>query len=797
MLLHNRSAAWNLCKRKELREINGNCASASDIKTSRFNWVQNLYCSDWIGHFACVNAVEFSNGTKEFLASGGDDKRVLLWNLGERFFAPNYKPTIMVGNHISNIFCLAFDMYNKKLFSSGNDEQILVHDLATSKVVKVYIRDDAVYSLSTHPYNDNIFATACEDGRLHITDMRIRTHTGTMCLANYISAFHGVAFNPLEPLFVAGAHSVEGAGLWDVRKPKKVFLQYGKPRNEESTMSVRFNELGSRLFVLRRRRSPRVYKTHVETPVVEFSDEGYLNSCTMKSGCFAGENDEYVVSGSDNFKIYLWKIPDQSITDYNLNVTSAKMVLKGHRSIVNQVRYNKETQLLASSGVEKSVKTWSPFKYPGATGQIRNVSEEACRPLYSSHEYIELVVQSGMPLSQDYENENTNEDPRMMAFFDSLLQHDMNHLSDSSSDEENGVSRLVPTILAASRSPSYHERQEVATSASSSGNENGGDESDVIFAISSLLRHRLMSRDTRNAERSQEERDRLSRLQALRESIQQDTERELSEALKSSTEVETSNNASAPSTSGLTSQIKQSREDSGISCDVDNYKEHSASRGSPNRASTSKKKFHEKSYQADIEKQKNLKRCLQDFSDEEDSGCNELHSQMRRRNASRRKKCIKWVLNEKNTKYADNTNTSDSTVKKDMIQDGATKMSQASCSHQMTLNESITTQLRDAEDIDHSDEMFTTYELSAIKLNRSIVKTDLRLAKVASEMKEAIDTFKSTESNSNEATSTLNFQNHISTLNERGNILDLDPTAVVLSSEAKLNDVANNDDAKT
>ncbi|XP_076800445.1 DDB1- and CUL4-associated factor 5-like isoform X2 [Clavelina lepadiformis] len=738
MLLHNRSAAWNLCKRKELREINGNCASASDIKTSRFNWVQNLYCSDWIGHFACVNAVEFSNGTKEFLASGGDDKRVLLWNLGERFFAPNYKPTIMVGNHISNIFCLAFDMYNKKLFSSG-------YELILALCVW-----QTIYPLSME---------------LHLTHW-----------SHYLLLVHT---------------------QWKELDCGIVFLQYGKPRNEESTMSVRFNELGSRLFVLRRRRSPRVYKTHVETPVVEFSDEGYLNSCTMKSGCFAGENDEYVVSGSDNFKIYLWKIPDQSITDYNLNVTSAKMVLKGHRSIVNQVRYNKETQLLASSGVEKSVKTWSPFKYPGATGQIRNVSEEACRPLYSSHEYIELVVQSGMPLSQDYENENTNEDPRMMAFFDSLLQHDMNHLSDSSSDEENGVSRLVPTILAASRSPSYHERQEVATSASSSGNENGGDESDVIFAISSLLRHRLMSRDTRNAERSQEERDRLSRLQALRESIQQDTERELSEALKSSTEVETSNNASAPSTSGLTSQIKQSREDSGISCDVDNYKEHSASRGSPNRASTSKKKFHEKSYQADIEKQKNLKRCLQDFSDEEDSGCNELHSQMRRRNASRRKKCIKWVLNEKNTKYADNTNTSDSTVKKDMIQDGATKMSQASCSHQMTLNESITTQLRDAEDIDHSDEMFTTYELSAIKLNRSIVKTDLRLAKVASEMKEAIDTFKSTESNSNEATSTLNFQNHISTLNERGNILDLDPTAVVLSSEAKLNDVANNDDAKT
>ena len=48
-------------------------------------------------------------------------------------------------------------------------------------------------------------------------------------------------------------------------------------------------------------------------------------------------NLQSVVSGSDNFKIYWWKIPDQSITDYNLNVTSAKMDLNGHRSIVNQV----------------------------------------------------------------------------------------------------------------------------------------------------------------------------------------------------------------------------------------------------------------------------------------------------------------------------------------------------------------------------------------------------------------------------------------------------------------------------
>ena len=30
----------------------------------------------------------------------------------------------------------------------------------------------------------------------------------------------------------------------------------------------------------------------------------------MKSCCFAGENDQFVVSGSDDFNLYMWKVPD-------------------------------------------------------------------------------------------------------------------------------------------------------------------------------------------------------------------------------------------------------------------------------------------------------------------------------------------------------------------------------------------------------------------------------------------------------------------------------------------------------
>lgn len=53
----------------------------------------------------------------------------------------------------------------------------------------------------------------------------------------------------------------------------------------------------------------------------------------------------------------MWKIPSEDVKWVNF----AHMVLRGHRSIVNQVRYNQASCIFASSGVEKLIKIWSPF----------------------------------------------------------------------------------------------------------------------------------------------------------------------------------------------------------------------------------------------------------------------------------------------------------------------------------------------------------------------------------------------------------------------------------------------------
>ena len=71
---------------------------------------------------------------------------------------------------------------------------------------------------------------------------------------------------------------------------------------------------------------------------------------------------KYSFLGSDDFNIYAWKIPIHSDTNQpTKTIKRADFVLKGHRSIVNQVRFNPVFNCVASSGVEKKIKLWSPF----------------------------------------------------------------------------------------------------------------------------------------------------------------------------------------------------------------------------------------------------------------------------------------------------------------------------------------------------------------------------------------------------------------------------------------------------
>ncbi|CAL9686763.1 unnamed protein product [Knipowitschia caucasica] len=361
------------------RELSGQPLMKEEFQRLRLAGCTSLYKRDMLGHFGCVNAIEFSNNGGEWLVSGGDDRRVLLWHM-EKAIHSRSKPVKLKGEHLSNIFCLAFDSTNKRVFSGGNDEQVILHDVERRETLNVFLHIDAVYSLSVSPVNDNVFASSSDDGRVLIWDTREPPHGEPFCLASYPSAFHSVMFNPVEPRLLATANSKEGIGLWDIRKPRSSLLRYGGSMSLQSAMSVRFNSTGTQLLALRRRLPPVLYELHSRLPSFQFDNQGYFNSCTMKSCCFAGDKDQYILSGSDDFNLYMWKIPkDPEAGGPGRVVNGAFMVLKGHRSIVNQVRFNPHTYMICSSGVEKVIKTftaWCNSHLRKSGTQIENIEED-------------------------------------------------------------------------------------------------------------------------------------------------------------------------------------------------------------------------------------------------------------------------------------------------------------------------------------------------------------------------------------------------------------------------------------
>lgn len=81
----------------------------------------------------------------------------------------------------------------------------------------------------------------------------------------------------------------------------------------------------------------------------------------------------------------------------------------------------------------------------GCSGYISEEEKITKRPFYSHEQYMQLIVESGEPpLSHDYGSQSVDEDPRMIAFFDSLIQRvNAGWFSDESSDDESPMDAIL------------------------------------------------------------------------------------------------------------------------------------------------------------------------------------------------------------------------------------------------------------------------------------------------------------------------------------------------------------------
>lgn len=114
--------------------------------------------------------------------------------------------------------------------------------------------------------------------------------------------------------------------------------------------------------------------------------------------------------------------------------------------------------------------------------------EDKSRSLYTHEEYISLVLNSGSGLSHDYVSQSIQEDPRMMAFFDSLVRREIEGWSsDSDSDlSEEAImqlhargrrsTRATPAAPATTSAVGHHSDSDNSSSSSLAGPDASGGE---------------------------------------------------------------------------------------------------------------------------------------------------------------------------------------------------------------------------------------------------------------------------------------------------------------------------------
>lgn len=83
----------------------------------------------------------------------------------------------------------------------------------------VFLHTKPVYGLSVDATNDQVFATAGEDGLVLLFDLRIGSQV--LALPKGRGPFHAVQFHPLDGNSVITANNKDGAALWDLRNNRQ------------------------------------------------------------------------------------------------------------------------------------------------------------------------------------------------------------------------------------------------------------------------------------------------------------------------------------------------------------------------------------------------------------------------------------------------------------------------------------------------------------------------------------------------------------------------------------------------
>ncbi|ANM66919.1 Transducin/WD40 repeat-like superfamily protein [Arabidopsis thaliana] len=328
-------------------------------------------------HKGCVNTVSF-NADGDILLSGSDDRQVILWD----WQTASVKLSFDSG-HFNNIFQAKFMPFSddRTIVTSAADKQVRYSKILESGQVETSLlgkHQGPVHKLAVEPGSPFSFYTCGEDGAVKHFDLRTRVATNLFTCKeakfNLVVYLHAIAVDPRNPGLLAVAGMDEYARVYDIRSYRSEgwynFTQpidhfcpghligddhvgiTGLAFSDQSELLASYSDEFIYLFTPDMGLGPTPYpsSTKTEERMTPQVYKEHTNRETVKGVNFFGPKCEYVVSGSDCGRIFIWRKKDGELL----------RAMEADRHVVNCIESHPHMPLMCSSGIDTDIKIWTP-----------------------------------------------------------------------------------------------------------------------------------------------------------------------------------------------------------------------------------------------------------------------------------------------------------------------------------------------------------------------------------------------------------------------------------------------------